>query len=72
MPGPADHIVNPCPFCESKDLGVTYAQAWVVYCEECGASGPESDDADEAVAKWDRLCPSAFEAAKPSPYAGPG
>jgi hypothetical protein len=44
-----------CPFCESADVEVqwaeTFDQFWVL-CNACKATGPYSLDIDEAVMHW--------------------
>ena len=42
----------PCPFCGSYNNEVKGGTEFYVHCEDCGAEGSASDNADDAQAKW--------------------
>lgn len=48
-------FLKPCPFCQSGnvqafDIGDTF----ILYCNDCCATGPEADTREGAIEKWNR------------------
>jgi len=51
---------KPCPFCGHKEIDpdaymmVEYLgkDGASIYCDRCGASGPEAADVSSAISKW--------------------
>ncbi len=48
--------LKPCPFCGSDDLDVATADSadvlWSVWCEDCGAEGPNEPTVPAAEMSW--------------------
>lgn len=42
----------PCPFCGSYNYDIIGGIEFNVYCKDCGAEGSRSDNAEEALARW--------------------
>lgn len=55
----------PCPFCKNKEIdpdkymAVEYRgkDGASIYCDKCGASGPESASIESATRKWNKRTP---------------
>lgn len=47
-----------CPYCESEDIGLidVLGQSYTVGCRQCGMTGPQADNKEEAEALWNKLC----------------
>ena len=47
--------LKPCPFCQSEDIqAFDIGETFILYCNDCCASGPEADTLEDAVEKWNR------------------
>lgn len=54
-----EDLMEPCPFCgEAYALSCTEVallESWyVVFCQSCGAEGPQSDSEPEALESWNK------------------
>jgi len=50
--------LKPCPFCGEKDEirhGDRRGTRWaMMYCDECGATGPDAETDADAITAWNR------------------
>jgi len=46
--------INPCPNCDSRNVSVAALGNYVV-CHDCGMTGPEGANKEDAVGKWNSL-----------------
>jgi hypothetical protein len=57
------YLLAACPFCGNSNPGTlfveTVGELCSGHCDECCASGPEFETADEAIAAWNRAAPPA-------------
>jgi hypothetical protein len=55
------YLLAACPFCGNSNPGTlfveTVGELCSGHCDECCASGPEFETADEAIAAWNRAAP---------------